>query len=77
MDIDERDGYGDSVDDDILTISHTFFTDQDKTSYTFGEPVIHAGWAGAGDQSDWFRIGMIYYRDCTDGIWPDMHGSEY
>ncbi len=77
VDIDELDGNSDDYDNDILDFSHTFFTEQTKQSYTFKNPTFKAGWLDADTETNWLRIGMIYYRDCPDGIWPDKHGDEY
>lgn len=72
IDIDERDGGDDSYDDDVLRGSYTFFG---GASHTFKDPTFKAKLEST--PADEYRIGQIYYKDCTDGYWPDMHGDEY
>ena len=86
LDIDERDGVYDNpsddpaMDDDIIEHTYTFFQEQDKTSYTFTDPTFRSPWVDSTTNTDWFKIGLIYYLDCTgfsDTDWPDPHGDDY
>ncbi len=68
VDIDERDGGTEGYDDDIIDFTVSLFQGEEVESYAFHDPVIRA-LSDAGD----YWIGSIYYRDCSDGYWPDPH----
>ena len=77
IDIDERDGFyaeegnDPEADDDVLLLEAAISLD-DRMMYE------HATFSsGYESETESFLIGMIYYRDCSDGYYPDPHGDDY